>query len=106
MCGKNVKREGTLHFLTMSTTDMVHEQFPPKLARQRLSKHFPAAMNTQAAIELLDAVFSVRSVSYQVLKESRQLFLPARVSSRQVPILVEEEAPFQYTKILERRNMW
>jgi hypothetical protein len=85
----------------MSKTDMGHEQFPPKLA----SQHFTAAMNIHAAIELL-TVFSLWSVSYQVLKENRQLFLPAKVSSSQVPPLVEEEAAFQYTEILERRNMW
>jgi hypothetical protein len=37
------------------------------VARQRLDKHVPATTNTQATIELLDAVFSVRSVSYQIL---------------------------------------
>jgi hypothetical protein len=35
--------------------------------RQRLGKHVPAAMNTHATTELLDAVFSMRSVSYQIL---------------------------------------
>jgi hypothetical protein len=34
---------------------------------QMLSKHVPAAMNTHATIEeLLDALFSMRFVSYQV----------------------------------------
>jgi hypothetical protein len=37
-------------------------------ARQRLGKHISAATNTHATIyELLDAVFSMRSVSYQIL---------------------------------------
>jgi hypothetical protein len=46
------------------------------IARQRLSKHVPAASNTQATIELLDMMFSVLPLSYQILsmlfKESRQ----------------------------------
>jgi hypothetical protein len=34
----------------------------------RLGKHVPAATNTLATVEqLLDAVFSMRSVSYQIL---------------------------------------
>jgi hypothetical protein len=38
------------------------------IARQRLGKHFPAATNTRAKKEgLLDAVFSMRSLSYQIL---------------------------------------
>jgi hypothetical protein len=38
------------------------------IARQWLSKHVPAAMHTQATIEeLLDVVFSVQSMLYQVL---------------------------------------
>jgi hypothetical protein len=36
-------------------------------ARQRIDKYFPAATNTHATIELLDVVFSMRSVSYQIL---------------------------------------
>jgi hypothetical protein len=37
------------------------------VARQRLDKHIPAALNTYATIEkLLEAVFSTRSMSYQV----------------------------------------
>jgi hypothetical protein len=41
--------------------------YPPIVARQRLGKHLPAAMNSQATMEeLLDAVFSMRSVSYQI----------------------------------------
>jgi hypothetical protein len=38
----------------------------PIVARQRLSKHVPAAMNTHARIEeLLDTPFSMWCVSYQ-----------------------------------------
>jgi hypothetical protein len=41
---------------------------PPKVARQRLSKHVSAATNTCTTTEeLLDAVFSVWSVSYQIV---------------------------------------
>jgi hypothetical protein len=39
---------------------------PPIGARQRLSKHVPAAKNTHASIEeLLDLSFSMRCMSYQ-----------------------------------------
>jgi hypothetical protein len=38
------------------------------VARQRLGNHFPAATNTHATVEeLMDVVFSMRSVSYQIL---------------------------------------
>jgi hypothetical protein len=38
------------------------------VTRQRLGKHFPAATNTHATVEeLLDAVFSMWSLSFQVL---------------------------------------
>jgi hypothetical protein len=38
------------------------------VGRQRLRKHVPAATNTHATTEgLLDAVFYMRSVSYQIL---------------------------------------
>jgi hypothetical protein len=41
---------------------------PSNVARQRLGKRFPAVKNTHEIIEeLLGAVFSVRSVSYQIL---------------------------------------
>jgi hypothetical protein len=41
------------------------------IARQWQSKHIPLATNTRAAIEeLLDAVFSVRSVLYRILNMS------------------------------------
>jgi hypothetical protein len=37
-------------------------------ARQRLGKHLPAATNTHVTIEeLLDAEFSMRFMSYQIL---------------------------------------
>jgi hypothetical protein len=38
---------------------------PEKMAARRLSKHVPVATNTHAAMEALDAVFSMRSVSHQ-----------------------------------------
>jgi hypothetical protein len=37
------------------------------VARQRLGKHVPDATNTHVIEELLDAVFSVWSVSYQII---------------------------------------
>jgi hypothetical protein len=41
---------------------------PSMAARQRLCKHVPAATNSDATIEeLLDAMFSVLSASYQIL---------------------------------------
>jgi hypothetical protein len=44
------------------------EQEQKAVARQRLGEYFPAARNTHATIvELLDAVFSMQSVSYQIL---------------------------------------
>jgi hypothetical protein len=52
----------------------------PTAVRRRLGKHLPAATNTHIRTELTDVVFSVRSVSYQILnmqwKESRRLVLP------------------------------
>jgi hypothetical protein len=40
---------------------------PNPVARQRLGKHVPAAMNTHATIEeLLDVAFYMRLVSYQI----------------------------------------
>jgi hypothetical protein len=42
--------------------------FPFIAARQRLGKQIPKLTNTHATVEeLLDAVFSMRSVSYQIL---------------------------------------
>jgi hypothetical protein len=38
---------------------------PHFVAGQRLDKHVPAAENTHATIELSEASFSMRSVSYQ-----------------------------------------
>jgi hypothetical protein len=40
---------------------------PSAVVRQRLSKQVSAATNTYVKTELLDAVFSMRSVSYQIL---------------------------------------
>jgi hypothetical protein len=40
---------------------------PSIVARQRLIKHVRAATNTHETIDLLEAVFSVRSVSHQIL---------------------------------------
>jgi hypothetical protein len=41
---------------------------PPNVARQPLGKHFPATTSTNTTVEeLLDAVFYMRSVSYQIL---------------------------------------
>jgi hypothetical protein len=41
---------------------------PPSGVRQRLGKHIPAESNAHATIEeLLDAVLSTRSVSYEIL---------------------------------------
>jgi hypothetical protein len=37
---------------------------PPNVARQRLGELYPAATNTHAKIELLDALFSLRSALY------------------------------------------
>jgi hypothetical protein len=47
---------------------------PPIGARQQLGKHVPMATNTHTAIELLDASFSMQSMSCQ--KESRRLAFP------------------------------
>jgi hypothetical protein len=44
------------------------------VARQQQGRHVPAATNTHATVELLDAVFSMRSL-YQILcvvKESKR----------------------------------
>jgi hypothetical protein len=45
---------------------------PPKVARQRLGKHVPAATNTHATVkELLDPVFSMRSALNQICIERK-----------------------------------
>jgi hypothetical protein len=54
---------------------------PHNFAQQRLAKHVLAAKNTHAAVEeLLDAVFSVRSVwsnnLYVMKRKQAILFLP------------------------------
>jgi hypothetical protein len=42
--------------------------YPPIVDRQLLGKHVPVAANTSATVEeLLNAVFSMRSVSYQIV---------------------------------------
>jgi hypothetical protein len=48
-------------------TDPSHQAVSPIIvSRQRLGKSVTAPMNTQATVEeLLDALFSVRSVSYE-----------------------------------------
>jgi hypothetical protein len=43
------------------------------IARQRLSKEVPAATNTQARIELLDAAFSIRSLLYYIICRERKV---------------------------------
>jgi hypothetical protein len=44
------------------------------VARQRLGNHFPAATNRHATIEeLLEAVFSMRSASYQIICSERNM---------------------------------
>jgi hypothetical protein len=46
---------------------------PPNVARQQLGKHVPLVSNTHATEkELLDAVFSVRSMSYDILRIQRK----------------------------------
>jgi hypothetical protein len=39
--------------------------YPLIVARQRFGRHVPMTTNARAAIELSEASFSVRSVSYQ-----------------------------------------
>jgi hypothetical protein len=43
------------------------------VVRKQLSKHFLAEKNAQAAIELLYAVFSMRSVLYQIRCSEREV---------------------------------
>jgi hypothetical protein len=51
-----------------STLPSVCFVFPSVVARHWLDKHVPAAMNTHATIEeLLDVVFSMWSLSHQML---------------------------------------
>jgi hypothetical protein len=40
------------------------------VARQRLGHHVPATTNTYAATELLDAAFSMHSMSFQIFNMS------------------------------------
>jgi hypothetical protein len=54
------------YFITPSHQSVRLYAYPPFVARQRLGKNVTAATNTHAKInELLDASFSMRSVSYQ-----------------------------------------
>jgi hypothetical protein len=48
---------------------------PSNIARQRLGKHIPAGTSIHAAIELFDPVFSMQSVTYQIIY-NRRLVLP------------------------------
>jgi hypothetical protein len=42
------------------------------VATQRLGEHVPAVMNVHATIEMLDALFSMRSVSYEIACSERK----------------------------------
>jgi hypothetical protein len=56
----------TAYFINISPQSLCLYVYPSIAARQRLDNNVSAATNTHAAIEeLLDASFSVRSVSYQ-----------------------------------------
>jgi hypothetical protein len=49
--------------VTRSLKAGIVETEETSIARQRLGKHFPAATNTQATIEvMLETMFSIRSV--------------------------------------------
>jgi hypothetical protein len=63
-------------------------------------RYFPTATNTHAKMELLDAMFSMRSVSYQILNVPVRSSHPQQrgfIVSSQTPSFIEEEAPFQNT---------
>jgi hypothetical protein len=59
----------TAYFINLSHPPIVARQrlskSPPVVARQRLGKNDTAATNIHVIEELLDASFSIRSVSYQ-----------------------------------------
>jgi hypothetical protein len=56
----------TAYFINPSHQFVCLYVYPTLIARQRLGKSVTAATNTQATVEeLLDALFSVRSVSYE-----------------------------------------
>jgi hypothetical protein len=56
----------TAYFINLSHQSVCLYTYPHIVARQRLGKNVIAATNTHATIEeLLEASFSVRSVSYQ-----------------------------------------
>jgi hypothetical protein len=76
--------------------------YPPIVARQRLSKHVPVAKNTHTTMsELLDTVFSMRSVSFEIICREKNVddynkwLTDARNDSdkRQTRPLVREGAP-------------
>jgi hypothetical protein len=76
------------------------------VARQHLGKRFLAAANTHAIIDLLDAVFSMWSVSCQLLRRERKVgdySYPigaknvAPNEKDQPPPVVEAEIPFPNT---------
>jgi hypothetical protein len=54
------------YFINPSHQSVCLYVYPPSIARQRIGKNVTVATNTHATIEeLLDASFSMRSVSYQ-----------------------------------------
>jgi hypothetical protein len=56
----------TAYFINPSDQSECLYVYPPIVARQRLGKHVTAATNTHAIVEqLLEASFSIRSMSYQ-----------------------------------------
>jgi hypothetical protein len=56
----------------------------PIVSRQRLGTHIPAALNTHTIEELLDASFSMQSMSYQ-MKVDDQFFPELLVSLKSSP---------------------
>jgi hypothetical protein len=56
----------TAYFINLSHQSVCLHVYPPIVARQGLGKNVTAATNTHATIEeLLDASFSMRSMSYE-----------------------------------------
>jgi hypothetical protein len=54
------------YFINLSHYSACLYMYPPYIAREWLSKNVTVAMNAHATVEeMLDALFSVRSVSYQ-----------------------------------------
>jgi hypothetical protein len=61
----------------------------PIVARQRLGKHVPTAMNTHVTIEeLLDAVFSVPSVSQHVICRENEKYATLLEDSCNYPDII------------------